>query len=631
MAFRGLELMGMGRPAARIFALAVVSLVAILGPMARRSSAQQAASAPSTPSTLAANPASREAQLEARLLKLEAMNQKILDQYEVMDRKHNERYATLSRDFESLRAKVQQGQSPAQPGSPSQPQPQPPGPGGGASSPPSGTSGSDPDGDQIPEGSEGTIGRGTDTEGMTSQGGGAGGTDGDRVGATPYGPSDGVKSGGDTTRGGGNGKGANGTIGRRGKEGESRPISTTIGNGLRFESEDQEFQLQFHDLTQAEFRYFPGAGGQSPLKDQFFVPRQRWYFTGRATKHVEFYTDLNRGYGSIDLLDAFINYNIDPRFQTRVGRTKTPTSYEYYQIAEGDLIAPERSLYTGNFSGNRQVGIMEHGQILDKRAEYAIGVFNGPRRSFSATTNSKNLYAFFNVRPFQKLESSPLQYFNIGAEYDFGNGSNPGTQPMILTTANDQSAAASSPVVRSLSPTFFMFNSNVVESGYRAHTSAWIAWFYKSFNLLAQFDGGFQDYALASGPAYRTKVAQNGYFVQAYYFLTGEEIKRRVDVEPKRPFKFKDGRLESIGAVEVHARYSVLDLSHNVFSSGFADPNLWSNHAQSIDLGFNWYPYKYTKIYFDWQHSLFGNPVYNGPRTLARSADLLWLRFQLFF
>lgn len=576
--------------------------------MAVRNAAQAVAAAEAPPA------GSREALLEERLFKLEEMNRKILQQYEVMEQRHNERYASLSRDFKALQEKIQQA------------------PVAGAGGPASGVEGTAPDGSEIPEGPEGTIGRGTETEEQPVQGGGAGGTAGDRVGATPYGPGGQLRSAGDTTRGGGPARGPQGTIGRRGEEGKARPIVTAIGNGLRFESEDQEFQLQFHNLTQAEFRYFPGAGDQSPLKDQFFVPRQRWYFTGRATKHVEFYTVINRGYGDLDLLDAFLNYNIDPRFQLRIGRTKTPTSYEYYQIAEGDLIAPERSLFTGNFSGNRQVGLMEHGQILDKRAEYAIGVFNGPRRSFSATTSNKNIYAFFNFRPFQKWESHPgLQFFNFGGEYDYGNDSNTTTQPNILTTANDQSAGTSDPVVRSLSPTFFMFNSNTIEFGPRSHASAWIAWFYKSFNLLAEYDGGFQDYSHSNGIGNRTKVIQDGYFVQAYYFLTGEEIKRRVDVEPKRAFSFKNGRLESVGAVEVHARYSVLNMSNNVFTAGFADPNLWSNHAQALDLGFNWYPYKYSKIYFDWQHATFGSPVYNGGKDLTRSTDLLWVRCQLFF
>ena len=71
---------------------------------------------------------------------------------------------------------------------------------------------------------------------------------------------------------------------------------------------DDEFQLIFHDLTQAEFRGFPNNPDNGPLKSQFFIPRQRWYFTGRATKDVEFYTVVNRGYGSIDLLDAFLDF-----------------------------------------------------------------------------------------------------------------------------------------------------------------------------------------------------------------------------------------------------------------------------------------------------------------------------------
>ena len=125
------------------------------------------------------------------------------------------------------------------------------------------------------------------------------------------------------------------------------------------------------------------------------------------------------------MLDAFINFNYDPRFQFRVGRTKTPTSYEYYQIAEGDLIAPERSLFIGNLAGNRQNGFMLHGQIFEKSAEYAVGVFNGPRRSFGDFNNDKDLFLFFNIRPFQNTELTGLKYFNVGGAYNFGNENNP--------------------------------------------------------------------------------------------------------------------------------------------------------------------------------------------------------------
>lgn len=571
---------------------------------------------------------SREAQLETRLRGLEEMNRKILEQYQAMEKRHNERYDALSRQFQDLQKQVQVAAPATKPAADGDSD------AGGDSGNGNGNGGdSDPDGDQNPEGPEGTIGRGTDSMGEEKRGGGAGGTDGDRVGSTPY-TSRGVSdtAGGDTTRGGGPGRGAEGTIGRRGVAGDNRPVKVSVGNGLRFETDDEEFQLQFHNLTQAEYRFFPGIGGQSPLKDQFAVPRQRWYFTGRASKYVEYYTDVNRGYGALDILDAFINFNPDPRFQTRIGRFKTPTSYEYYQITEGDLIAPERSLFTSNLSGNREVGVMEHGQILDKTAEYSIGLFNGPRRSFTDFNSGLDLYTLFNIRPFQKSkELTALNFLNIGGEYDFGNEANPTVQPSILTTANDQSANTSTAVVRSLSPTFFAFNSNVVENGPRVHASAWLAWYYKSFNILAQYDGGFQDYSLVGARDSRVRVGQQGFFIQPYYFLTGEQIKRRVDIEPNKPLSIKNGKLVSIGAVEVHGRYSVLNLSENVFTHGLADPNLWSNHAQTFDVGFNWYPYKYTKIYFDWQHSIFGTPIYNGPGSRVTAIDLLWVRCQLFF
>lgn len=561
-------------------------------PVARADSPPTPSPTPPSPPALA-SPPSREALLEERLLKMEEMNNRLMNQVE-----------TLSTKVEQLSTKDGAAGTASAEGEA--------GAGAGAG---------ERDGDKKPGGPQGTIGRGTS---------------GDRESSSPNeGQGTAVKEGDGPNVTGGRARGAQGTVGRTRDEEKPRKISTTLSNGLRWTSDDDEFQLVFHNLTQAELRNFPGVGGHSPLKDTFFIPRQRWYFTGRATKNVEFYTVINRGYGSLDLLDAFIDLNYDPRIKFRVGRTKTPVSYEYYQIAEGDLIAPERSLYSGNLSGNRQEGFMFLGQVLDKRAEYALGVFNGPRRSFQDFNNDKDLYAFFNIRPFQKSENlTALKYFNVGGEFDFGNENNP-IQPSTFRTANDQSSANSNAALDTLSPSFLKFNNNVVENGSRDHYSAWVAWYYKSFNLLAQYDGGSQQYSTGTGTS-KVFVPNDGFFVQAYYFLTGEQITRRVDVKPLRNFAFKGGELTGPGAVEVHSRISTLDLGRNIYNGGLADPNLWANHAYAVDTGFNWYLNQYTKIYLDWQHAGFNTPVFNGVNSrgqtdLIRSTDLLWLRFQLFF
>jgi phosphate-selective porin OprO and OprP len=432
------------------------------------------------------------------------------------------------------------------------------------------------------------------------------------------------------------GMGAQGTGGRT-----YPPESTSVGSekiprriakvefaeGLELSSPDDEFKLTFHNLTQAEFRGFPN-NQQGILQSQFFIPRQRWYFTGRVTRNVEFYTVINRGYGSLDLLDAFITYRIDQRFRLRAGRMKTPYLYEYYSIAEGDLIAPERSLYAGNMAANRQMGMMALGEVFDGRLGYSVGVYNGPRRSFQDFNSAKDVIGYLNARPFLKSERyKALNYLNIGGSWDVGYQQDSPTQPNALRTANDQSPNAAAV---SLSPTWMTFNNNVVEQGQRIQWAGHLIWYYKSFTFLAEYGGGVAGYALNTSKT-STYIPYNGYMVQGTYFITGEQLTRRVSVvKPLRDFSWVKGK-RAPGAIEVHGRFSTLGFGKEVFTAGFVDPNLWSNQAWATDVGFNWYLNFYTKVMVDWQHSDFYTPVVIGPNHFGPNRDLFWLRFQVFF
>jgi phosphate-selective porin OprO/OprP len=437
------------------------------------------------------------------------------------------------------------------------------------------------------------------------------------------------------SRRGAGGFGAQGTEGRvfppetsaRGDEKLPRRLAKVeFAEGLELSSEDEEFKLTFHNLTQAEYRAFP-TNDQGILDSQFFIPRQRWYFTGRVSKNVEYYTVINRGYGSLDLLDAFISYRIDERFRLRVGRMKTPFLYEYYSIAEGDLIAPERSIFAGNLAGNRQIGLMALGELYEGRLGYAVGVYNGPRRSFQDFNGAKDVIGYVNSRPFLKSESlKAFNYLNLGGSYMFGYQNDP-TQPQAFRTANDETASAAAD---SLSPTFLSLNNNVVERGERVQWGGHMAWFWKRLMVLAEYGGGNAGYSFANSK-YSTYIPYNGYFAQVSYFLTGEELTRRVNVvRPRRDFSFVKGK-RAPGAIEVHARYSTLDFGKKVFTAGFADPNLYSNEVWATDVGLNWYLNFYTKLYLDWQHSEFGSPVVSAPNRFGLTRDLFWVRFQVFF
>jgi phosphate-selective porin OprO/OprP len=97
------------------------------------------------------------------------------------------------------------------------------------------------------------------------------------------------------------------------------PLTGAFGPGFQFQTDDEEFQLQIHVLSQTEARIW-GQGDQAPANNGFFFPRQRFFFNCRITRPVEYVFLINRGLNSLDLLDAFINYHPDSRFQVRIGR-----------------------------------------------------------------------------------------------------------------------------------------------------------------------------------------------------------------------------------------------------------------------------------------------------------------------
>jgi hypothetical protein len=37
------------------------------------------------------------------------------------------------------------------------------------------------------------------------------------------------------------------------------------------------------------------------------------------------------------------------------------------------------------------------------------------------------------------------------------------------------------------------------------------------------------------------------------------------------------------------------------------------------------------KVYFDWEHAIFGNPVFSNAGRFQKSNDLYWMRFQVYF
>ncbi len=405
-------------------------------------------------------------------------------------------------------------------------------------------------------------------------------------------------------------------------------LKSRFGTGFQFETQDEEFLLQVHVQSQIEARVWQQPD-QTPVSSGFFFPRQRIFFNGRMTKPVEYSFSINRGLGELNILEAYLNFHPTDRFQLRFGRYMTPLTYDQFAIRNIWLPTPERSLFTTNLGLNRQIGLMGWGYLLNKRLDYAAGIFSGPRNSFEDLNYAKDFIGFLNARPFQDSEAMPFaRDLNIGASVAYGRQDQPAVPRAfrigtVAPTNAEAAGLAAAP--------FLTLNSDVVERGERLLGSVHAAYFYKGLSLFGEWQYGHGGYASRSQPT-PVQVPFSGAYLTAAYFLTGEHVAKRAMVQPLRPVTpRKKGDRPGLGAWELVGRVSELGLGEQVFTSGFADPNLWSNRAVTTELGLNWYWNEYLKVYMFWLHGDFDDPVYYRPGGLQKNADMFWLRFQLFF
>ncbi len=368
-------------------------------------------------------------------------------------------------------------------------------------------------------------------------------------------------------------------------------------DGFRFATDDDEIELRIRAMSQVDIRVYQQKD-QSPISGGIFNPRTRIYFEGQFSKPIKYEFSFQNFYDVVQLLDAYLDFSYDPRFAVRVGRYKNPYTYEWYRIHIWDLLAPERSLFSNNFESNRRFGVMAHGDLFRNRLEYAVGSFDGQRNGFSEFGNSQDVSAFLNFKPFYNEEGSPLRDLQVGGSVDAGYENNPLSPAVLrLTTSPSGLDLTSTSAINTANVPFLAFNSNVRERGERALWELHAAYFYKGLTLLAAWDSGYQGYGIgpASAPATPVKVPTSGYFAQIGYIVTGETIRDRTLIDPLRPFDLRKGRF-GLGALELTARFSELELGRQVFNGGLADPNLWSRQAHTTDVGFNWYLNKFVKV-----------------------------------
>ncbi len=411
---------------------------------------------------------------------------------------------------------------------------------------------------------------------------------------------------------------------------EAPPLRGRLRSGFELVSPDEEFSLGIRLLNQVDFKTY-APNDLNPAIAGLFLPRTRFYFEGNLTRPLYYELSLQRSVeGEFDLLDAYLSAKLTEGFQVKFGRMLVPYSYDWYDHLEPYFITPERSLFPLNLGLSRQAGLMAFGYLNEQKLEYAVGGFAGGRLGVTDDNITRDAVGYVNWRPFLDREYSPFQYLAIGGSIGGGQQVRlePEPPPPLLTSIQATEIDASA---REASVSFLEFEEDVRTVGDRFQGALHMAYYGGGLSVEAEVQAGEFEFAKAGLPT-RVLVPAAGYHVTASYFLTGEEFPGRVTVVPNRPFSPRHGHFGP-GALEPFARISQFTFGDEIFEFELANEEHWTNNASLVDLGFNWYPNRFVKFYFDWQHAFFGSPVLvnEGTGLLRRSADLFWIRCQVWF
>jgi phosphate-selective porin OprO/OprP len=125
----------------------------------------------------------------------------------------------------------------------------------------------------------------------------------------------------------------------------------------------------------------------------------------------------------------------------------------------------------------------------------------------------------------------------------------------------------------------------------------------------------------------------DGWYAQGSWVITGESKTYNPSTgsytipKPNAPLSFDQG---GIGAWELAARYSVLDLNDNAGLAGFVTPvgGIRGGEQKIWTLGVNWYPNNAIRFVLDYQHTDV-NRLSGTGGSLDAKLDAVSLRTQL--
>lgn len=402
---------------------------------------------------------------------------------------------------------------------------------------------------------------------------------------------------------------------------KAAPTVTASDRGFGFKSQDGQFEYRFRGLVHADYRHFDGDAYPGAI-DGFLARRIRPTFEGTVFGKYGFRFTPEFGENKGTVVDAYLDIREKPEFQIRIGKHKPFVGLERLQSGS-DIKFIERSYVSNNVLPNRDFGVSIFGDILDKRLNYAVGVFNGVADGGDNTTaqdgnNKKTFTGRLFATPFVNDTDSSLRGLGFG----------------IAGTTGNISSLISGYKTPGQANNFFSYKSGVTPDGVQERWSPQ-AYYYKGpLGLMFEYAWVSQPIKPTATSTTSITVQNNAWQLAASWLLTGEDASFR-GVKPYN--RFQSGAEGGWGAFELVGRVQQSRIDEKVGNSTYADAAKgYALSANTVGLGLNWYLNEDSKFAVNYDLTTFGD-VTAGTGALSTNPlngtkeHLLVARYQLAF
>ncbi|NUN47960.1 MAG: hypothetical protein HUU15_03920 [Candidatus Brocadiae bacterium] len=382
----------------------------------------------------------------------------------------------------------------------------------------------------------------------------------------------------------------------------SKKIEVFFSEGLKFRSGDSNFEAHIGGRVIFHGRFF-NSENERGKRDTFGFRQVKLNMQGRIWQDWTFKVELSTTGTPVALDDGYVGFEKWTWLKLWAGQFKAPQSLE--ELTSTRFIdLPERSCLNRLVQG-RDVGLMVHGEPVEKLLGYQVMLANGNGRNGPDENSDKDVFTRVWVRPLATAlpDSRWFRNLHFGASVNYGRrdlaaNTLPYTFQSIFNQTTFANAGAALPSIK--------FDDS------RWRYAGEFAWLFGPGSIKAEYLRTNDQFTnLNNGTHHHTHITS--YVVSATVLVTGED-KTWDRIRPDRPLF---GSAGGFGAVELAARFGRFEFNRDMLDKGYLDRDTSARVVDEVAVGINWFPNMNTRVSVAYAYEKYRSDAHTDPILIS--------------